>query len=65
MTDEPNKNDKFFIIKRIFITPLAKRIAKQRDIDISLLKGSGPNGRILKIDVEKFNDNKSIIFKNG
>ncbi len=47
--------------KRIFITPLAKRIAKQRDIDISLLNGSGPNGRILKIDVEKFNDNKNAI----
>ena len=46
--------------KRIFITPLAKRIAKQRDIDISLLNGSGPNGRILKIDVEKFNDNKNV-----
>ena len=46
--------------KRIFITPLAKRIAKQRDIDLSLLNGSGPNGRILKIDVEKFNDNKNI-----
>ena len=46
--------------KRIFITPLAKRIAKQRDIDISSLNGSGPNGRILKIDVEKFNDNKNV-----
>ena len=43
--------------KRIFITPLAKRIAKQRDIDVNLLNGSGPNGRILKIDVEKFNNN--------
>ena len=46
--------------KRIFITPLAKRIAKQRDIDLKLLNGSGPNGRILKIDVEKFNDIKNV-----
>ncbi len=37
---------------RIFVTPLAKRIAKQRDIELSSIKGSGPFGRILKIDVE-------------
>ena len=46
--------------ERIFITPLAKRIAKQSDIDLSLLKGSGPNGRILKVDVENFKNNKSV-----
>ena len=34
---------------RLFATPLAKRLAKQSDIDLSLLKGSGPNGRILKL----------------
>ena len=39
---------------RLFATPLAKRLAKQMDIDLSLLKGSGPNGRILKFDVENF-----------
>ena len=43
---------------RIFATPLAKRIAKQRDIDLNSLKGSGPNGRILKIDVENFKEEK-------
>ena len=42
---------------RIFITPLAKRIAKQRDIDLNSLLGSGPNGRILKVDVENYNNN--------
>ena len=48
------------IIKdRIFITPLAKRIAKQRDIDLNSLLGSGPNGRILKVDVENYN-NKNV-----
>ena len=43
---------------RIFATPLAKRIAKQRDIDLSSLTGSGPNGRILKIDIENFKEDK-------
>ena len=46
--------------RRIFITPLAKRIAKQGDIDLSLIKGSGPNGRILKVDVENFKNNKIV-----
>ena len=44
---------------RIFASPLAKRIAKQRDIPLSLIKGSGPKGRILKIDVDKFDNKKS------
>jgi len=43
---------------RLFATPLAKRLAKQRDIDLSLLTGSGPNGRILKIDIENFKEEK-------
>jgi len=38
--------------KRIFASPLAKRIAKDKSIDISSLSGSGPRGRIIKIDVE-------------
>ena len=50
------------IIKdRIFITPLAKRIAKQRDIDLNSLLGSGPNGRILKVDVENYNNNNKNV----
>ena len=43
---------------RLFATPLAKRLAKQRDVDLSLLTGSGPNGRILKIDIENFKEEK-------
>ena len=45
---------------RLFITPLAKRIAKQRDIDLNSLLGPGPNGRILKVDVENYNNNKNV-----
>jgi len=39
---------------RLFITPLAKRIANQRKINLNSVNGSGPNGRILKKDVENF-----------
>ena len=43
---------------RLFVTPLAKRLAMQKNIDLSFLKGSGPNGRILKFDVENFKPDK-------
>ncbi|MBS0517367.1 MAG: pyruvate dehydrogenase complex dihydrolipoamide acetyltransferase [Proteobacteria bacterium] len=37
---------------RIFASPLAKRMAAEKGIDLAALKGSGPNGRIVKADVE-------------
>lgn len=37
---------------RIFASPLAKRIAKERGIDLSVVKGTGPHGRIVKADLE-------------
>jgi len=37
---------------RIIASPLAKRIAEQQGIDLASLTGSGPNGRIVKADVE-------------
>jgi len=45
-------------LERIFVSPLAKRIAKQRDIPLSSINGSGPHGRILKIDVDNFDIKK-------
>ncbi len=38
--------------KRVIASPLAKRIAADRGIDLSAITGSGPNGRIVKADVE-------------
>lgn len=37
---------------RIFATPLAKRIAKDKGVDLANVKGSGPHGRIVKADIE-------------
>ena len=37
---------------RVFASPLARRLAEQGGIDLSGLKGSGPNGRIVKQDIE-------------
>ncbi|MBA4225171.1 MAG: pyruvate dehydrogenase complex dihydrolipoamide acetyltransferase [Hyphomonas sp.] len=38
--------------ERVMASPLAKRIAANKGIDLKALKGSGPHGRILKRDVE-------------
>jgi pyruvate dehydrogenase E2 component (dihydrolipoamide acetyltransferase) len=38
--------------ERIFVSPLARRMATQAGIDLSALKGSGPNGRIVRADIE-------------
>jgi pyruvate dehydrogenase E2 component (dihydrolipoamide acetyltransferase) len=40
--------------ERIFISPLARKIASEKGINISQVKGSGENGRIVKTDVENF-----------
>ena len=37
---------------RIFASPLARRIAADKGLDLSAIKGSGPRGRIIKVDVE-------------
>ena len=37
---------------RIIASPLARRIAEQNGVDLASIKGSGPNGRIVKADVE-------------
>ena len=47
-----NQEQKDHDDNRIFASPLAKRIADLNNIDISTIHGSGPNGRIIKTDVE-------------
>ena len=37
---------------RIFASPLARRIAAERGVDLAALSGSGPHGRILRRDIE-------------
>jgi pyruvate dehydrogenase E2 component (dihydrolipoamide acetyltransferase) len=38
--------------ERIFVSPLARRMAKQAGLELTALKGSGPNSRIVKADIE-------------
>ncbi len=37
---------------RIFISPLARRLAEEHNLDYKSIQGTGPNGRIIKMDVE-------------
>ena len=37
---------------RIFISPLARRIAQDNQLDYRQIRGTGPNGRIIKLDIE-------------
>ncbi|WP_199258618.1 pyruvate dehydrogenase complex dihydrolipoamide acetyltransferase [Paracoccus binzhouensis] len=37
---------------RIFASPLARRLAAEKGIDLAAIRGSGPHGRIVKADVE-------------
>ena len=39
---------------RILISPLAKKLASEKEIDISLIKGTGDNGRIIKRDIDSY-----------
>ena len=63
LTDKPESNlaekeiipvdtvEENISLKRILISPLAKKMAQEMNIDISKVTGSGPNGRITKKDI--------------
>ena len=51
----PTPNNK----NRIYISPLAKKIAEEKGISLNQLNGSGENGRIIKRDVENFTPHSS------
>ncbi|MCO5552827.1 hypothetical protein L7F22_006344 [Adiantum nelumboides] len=39
---------------RVFASPLAQKLAEERNVPLTSLKGTGPDGRIIKSDVEEF-----------
>ena len=48
---------------RILASPLAKKIAKEKSIDLKNINGSGDNGRIIKEDVENYTAPKIVTVK--
>jgi len=45
---------------RLFISPLAKKLAEEKGINLTQVKGSGENGRIIKRDIENFTPSSAV-----
>ena len=58
---EPEINEDNIQSTRIFASPLAKKIASEKNIDLSKIKGSGDNGRIIKSDLDNISEEQSSI----
>ncbi len=48
---KPSTNEVQNSNTRIFATPLARRLAREKGVDLGSISGSGPYGRIVKIDI--------------
>ena len=57
------KEDSEVSTGRILSTPIARRMAEERNIDLSYISGSGPGGRITKNDVENYKPDNSDVGK--
>lgn len=63
---ETEKGESQLIINKPRATPVSRKIAKENNINLENIKGSGPNGRIQKIDVEKYIRNEQKLkFENS
>ncbi len=40
--------------RRVFASPLARKLAEEKGIDLGMVQGSAPNGRIVKADIENY-----------
>ncbi|MEM2971370.1 MAG: dihydrolipoamide acetyltransferase family protein [Candidatus Bathyarchaeia archaeon] len=50
--------------KRVLASPAAKRLAKEYGVDLSLVKGTGPEGRVVEEDVRRFvEENRGVLPK--
>ena len=54
-TAAKNTPDSLPVANRLFASPLARRIAAEKGLDLTQLTGSGPKGRIVQADVENAN----------
>ncbi len=58
--EEPPAGDEATVARnstpRIFASPLARRLAAERGIDLAAVTGSGPHGRIIKVDIESWSE---------
>ena len=64
-TKEVKKSENVDNNSRIIASPLARRLAEQNNIDLSIIIGSGPNGRIVKDDLNLENFSEGNIVKKS
>jgi len=50
------------VYQKILASPVAKKIAKEKNLDLTSIKGSGPNGRVVKRDLEFAKKDTAIRF---
>lgn len=50
---------------RVFVSPLAKKIAEEKGINLTQVKGSGENGRIIKRDIDNFSPSTQSVAAVG
>ena len=50
---------------RVFASPLARRLARENNMDLTLISGSGPEGRIIKRDIERVLANPATNFNTS
>ena len=63
-SDVNNRSTNVDTQERIKSSPLARRMAEQQKIDLALVNGSGPNGRIIRADIEAFSLPDITVVKN-
>lgn len=57
----PEKAGEFKDRPKFFASPLAKKLALERGIPLAQVKGTGPDGRIVKVDIENFKATSSAV----
>jgi pyruvate dehydrogenase E2 component (dihydrolipoamide acetyltransferase) len=50
---------------RVLSSPLVRRLARERSIDLRAVQGSGPRGRIIKRDIDSYEEGASITFSTS
>ena len=55
-----NQTTNFNTESKATASPLAKKLAQERNINLSLIKGTGENGRIIKRDIDNYNGGNSV-----
>lgn len=56
----PNTQQEIVNTGRIFASPLAKKLAAEKGVDLKYVQGTGDNGRIIKADIDSYNGHKFI-----